>query len=209
MSADSGASSPLDNISGEGLNKVRRWSLWINLATFLIGYATGVIAGALLYIRADLGLDETQQGLVTSVLLLGALVAAVFTGRMADRFGRKKILLVAGVLFVLGFAVSALATGFALLIMGRLVMGLGVGIASALVPTYLGEISPAQIRGRMLTLNQLMQTVGMLVATCWRQSQVPTAPTWSSSATAAKTRNTGGSRHRITDPMVRRGGARS
>ena len=69
----------------------------------------------------------------------------------------------AGVLFAIGFALAALA-GFWLLILGRLITGLGVGVGSALVPTYLGEISPVQIRGWMLTLNQLMQTVGMLVA---------------------------------------------
>lgn len=164
MASTSDASSPLDNISDAGLQKVRRWGLWINLATFLIGYATGVIAGALLYIRGDFDLNQAQQGLATSILLIGAMVAAMLTGRLADRFGRKAVLGVAGALFAVGFAVSALATGFALLILGRLVMGFGVGIASALVPTYLGEISPAKIRGRMLTLNQLLQTVGMLVA---------------------------------------------
>ncbi|MFD4369509.1 sugar porter family MFS transporter [Rhodococcus sp. NPDC058521] len=164
MADRSGQPSPLDNIPSSGLRKVARWGLLINLATFMIGYATGVISGALLYIRGDLDLGDAQQGLVTSILLLGAMVAAMFTGGLADRFGRKAMLGCAGVLFLLGFAGSALATGFELLLLGRLVMGLGVGIASALVPTYLGEISPAQIRGRMLTLNQLLQTVGMLVA---------------------------------------------
>lgn len=152
------------DVSHEGLRQIRRWGLWINLGTFLIGYSTGVIAGALLYIRGDLDLDKAQQGLVTSIVLLGAMVAAVFTGRLAERFGRKAMLGIAGVLFAVGLAVSAVATGFLVLILGRLLLGFGVGIASALVPTYLGEISPAQIRGRMLTLNQLMQTVGMLVA---------------------------------------------
>lgn len=152
------------DVSDEGLAKVRRWGLWINVSTFLIGYVTGVIAGALLYISGDLNLDKTQQGLVTSILLLGAMVAASLTGGLADRYGRRMMLGVAAVLFALGLAVAALASGFGALMVGRLVMGLGVGVASALAPTYLGEISPAQIRGRMLTLNQLMQTVGMLVA---------------------------------------------
>lgn len=159
----SSENSQLD-VPSAGLRMVARWGLWINLATFMIGYATGVISGALLYIRGDLDLHDAQQGLVTSILLLGALVAAMFTGGLADRFGRKMVLGGAGLLFAVGFIVSALATGFPLLVLGRLVMGFGVGIASALVPTYLGEISPPQIRGRMLTLNQLLQTVGMLVA---------------------------------------------
>src|SRR5699024_2929353 len=130
----------------------------------LIGYATGVIAGALLYIRDDLELTEAQQGLSTSILLLGAMAAAMLTGGLAERFGRKLMLGFAGILFAIGFAAAALAPGFLLVFIGRLVMGLGVGVGSALVPTYLGEISPAKIRGWMLTLNQLLQTVGMLVA---------------------------------------------
>ena len=153
-----------ENISKKGLRKVRGWGLWINLATFLIGYATGVIAGALLYVRDDINLSNTQQGLATSILLLGAMAAAMVTGGLAEKFGRKILLGVAGVLFAVGFALAALAPGFWLLILGRLIAGLGVGVGSALVPTYLGEISPVQIRGWMLTLNQLMQTVGMLVA---------------------------------------------
>ena len=155
---------PSDSIPKKGLRKVRAWGLWINLATFLIGYATGVIAGALLYIREDMELDSGQQGLVTSILLLGAMAGATATGNLAERFGRKKMLLTAGVLFAVGFSLAALASGFWLLFFGRILMGLGVGVGSALVPTYLGEISPAQIRGWMLTLNQLLQTVGMLVA---------------------------------------------
>lgn len=155
---------PSGEIPKKGLRKVRAWGLWINLATFLIGYATGVIAGALLYIRDDMELSSGEQGIVTSILLLGAMAGAMSTGRLAEQFGRKKMLLTAGVLFAIGFVIAALAQGFWLLFFGRLLMGLGVGVGSALVPTYLGEISPAQIRGWMLTLNQLMQTVGMLVA---------------------------------------------
>ena len=153
-----------EDIPKKGLRKVRGWGLWINLATFLIGYATGVIAGALLYVRDDINLSNTQQGLATSILLLGATAAAMVTGGLAEKFGRKIMLGAAGVLFAIGFALAALAPGFWLLILGRLITGLGVGVGSALVPTYLGEISPVQIRGWMLTLNQLMQTVGMLVA---------------------------------------------
>src|SRR5699024_6998137 len=153
-----------EDIPKKGLRKVRGWGLWINLATFLIGYATGVIAGALLYVRDDINLSNTQQGFATSILLLGATAAAMVTGGRAEKFGRKIMLGAAGVLFAIGFALAALAPGFWLLILGRLITGLGVGVGSALVPTYLGEISPVQIRGWMLTLNQLMQTVGMLVA---------------------------------------------
>ncbi|RBY83826.1 MFS transporter [Geodermatophilus sp. TF02-6] len=152
------------DVSTEGLKKARRAGLFVNLGTFLIGYTTGVIAGALLYIGPDFGLDELQSSLVTTVLLLGAMVGALGSGRVADRRGRKATLLLAAILFTVGLALAAVAPGFWVLLLGRAVMGLGVGTASALVPTYLTELSPTQIRGRMLALNQLMQNVGMLVA---------------------------------------------
>ncbi len=164
MSASQPSADASEHVTSKGLNKVRAWGLWINLATFLVGYATGVIAGALLYVREDISLNNTQQSLVTSILLLGAMAGAMSTGRLADRFGRKIMLGVAGILFAIGFAAAGVSPDFWLLFFARLVLGLGVGVGSALVPTYLGEISPAQIRGRMLTLNQLLQTVGMLVA---------------------------------------------
>src|SRR5699024_10297667 len=122
-----------ENIPKKGLRKVRGWGLWINLATLLIVDATGVIAGALLYVRDDITLSNTQQGLGTSILLLGAMAAAMVTGGLAEKFGRKILLGVAGVLFAVGFALAALAPGFWLLILGRLIAGLGVGVGSALV----------------------------------------------------------------------------
>src|SRR5699024_11065304 len=157
----SGAS---EGIPRKGLRKVRGWGLWINLATFLTGYATAVIAVPLLYVPDDLNLSNTQAVSASGILLLGATAAAKVSWGLAEKFGRKIMLGAAGVLFAIGFALAALAPGFWLLILGRLITGLGVGVGSALVPTYLGEISPVQIRGWMLTLNQLMQTVGMLVA---------------------------------------------
>ena len=116
MASGSGAATPSIAVSKEGLRQIRRWGLWINLGSFLTGYATAVIAGALLYIRGDLNLNDAQQGLVTSIVLLGAMGAAVVTGHLAERFGRKPVLGIAGVLFAAGLVISAVATGFAVLI---------------------------------------------------------------------------------------------
>jgi SP family galactose:H+ symporter-like MFS transporter len=157
-------SSPLVDVPAEGLQQTRRWGLLIVVGSFLFGYDTGVVSGALLFIKTEFDLDSIQQGSVVSVLLLGAIVGALFTGRIGDRIGRKATLGLLGAVFALGIAIAALATGYAMLMVGRVVMGLGVGGVSALVPTYLSEISPAQIRGRMLTLNQLLITVGLLAA---------------------------------------------
>src|SRR5699024_522736 len=153
-----------EDIPKKGLRKVRGWGLWINLATFLIGYATGVIAGALLYVQDDINLSNTQQGLATSILLLGATAAAMVTGGLAEKLGRKIMLGTAGVLFAIGLALAALYSIFWLLILDRLITDLCVGVVYPFLPTYLVELYPLQIRGWMLILNQLMLTVGMLVA---------------------------------------------
>jgi MFS transporter, SP family, galactose:H+ symporter len=158
------AHSPLVDVPEAGLKQIRRWGLVIVIGSFLFGYDTGVVSGALLFIKTEFHLDSVQQGSVVSVLLLGAMVGALFVGRASDGFGRRPTLGVLGVVFGIGVALAALANGYALLMLGRVVMGLGVGGVSATVPTYLSEIAPAQIRGRLLTLNQLLITVGLLAA---------------------------------------------
>jgi MFS transporter, SP family, galactose:H+ symporter len=156
--------SPLVDVPEDGLRQIRRWGFMIAVGSFLFGYDTGVISGALLFIKEDFGLSAFEQSSVVSVLLLGAIVGALFTGRVADGIGRKKTLAVLGVVFTVGIALAAVSNGYALLLVGRIVMGLGVGGVSAIVPAYLSEMAPAQVRGRMLTLNQLLITIGLLAA---------------------------------------------
>jgi MFS transporter, SP family, galactose:H+ symporter len=156
--------SPLINLTAAGLKQTRRWGLIITTGSFLFGFDTGIISGALLFIKQDFSLNSFEQGSIVSVLLLGAAVGALSSGRASDRYGRKATLGVLAIIFTIGIVVAALSTGYLMLLLGRIVMGVGVGGVSALVPTYLAEISPAQIRGRMLTLNQLLITVGLLAA---------------------------------------------
>jgi SP family galactose:H+ symporter-like MFS transporter len=156
--------SPLIDVPPEGLRRIGRWGLVIALGSFLFGFDTGIISGALLFIKRAFGLGAFEQGSVVSVLLLGAITGAILSGRVSDRFGRRPTLAALGVTFTVGVAIAALATGYWMVLLGRVVMGLGVGGVSAVVPTYLAEMSPAQIRGRMLTLNQLLITVGLLAA---------------------------------------------
>ncbi len=156
--------SPLIDIPPEGLRQIGRWGLVIALGSFLFGFDTGVISGALLFIKQEFGLSAFEQGSVVSVLLLGAIAGALLSGRVSDRFGRRATLAGLGLTFAVGIAIAALATGYWMILLGRIVMGVGVGGVSAVVPTYLSEMSPAQIRGRMLTLNQLLITVGLLAS---------------------------------------------
>ncbi|WP_433161040.1 sugar porter family MFS transporter [Kribbella sp. CA-247076] len=148
----------------EALHKVKRWALVIAVGSFLFGYDTGVISGALLFITQDFDLSAFQQGTVVSVLLIGAIAGALTVGRVADRFGRRITLGMVAITFAIGITLAAAANGYAMMLLGRVVMGLGVGGMSALVPLYLSEITPAQIRGRVLTYNQLLITIGLLVS---------------------------------------------
>jgi MFS transporter, SP family, galactose:H+ symporter len=158
------AKSPLIDVPEEGLRQIARWGVVIAIGSFLFGYDTGVISGALLFIKEDLHLSDFEQGTVVSVLLLGAIAGALLVSRISDRIGRKRTLGIVALTFAVGIAIAAAANSYGMMLIGRVIMGLGVGGVSALIPSYLSEISPAQIRGRMLTLNQLLITFGLLVA---------------------------------------------
>jgi sugar porter (SP) family MFS transporter len=158
------ARSQIVALTPAGLRRVRLWGVAITLGSFLFGFDTGIISGALLFIRRDLHLDAFEQSSIVSILLLGCVAGALVSGRISDRVGRRMILALLGVIFTVGIVVTAIATGFWMMMVGRIVMGVGVGGVSATVPTYLAEISPAQIRGRMLTLNQLLIVIGLLAS---------------------------------------------
>jgi SP family galactose:H+ symporter-like MFS transporter len=134
------------------------------LGGLLFGYDTGVISGALLFIRGALALSTTMQGVVVAIVLAGAAVGAAVAGYLSDRFGRRRVILGAAVLFILGALLSAAAVELGALLSGRLLVGFAIGIASMLTPLYLAEISPAQDRGAIVSLNQLCITLGILVS---------------------------------------------
>ena len=130
----------------------------------LFGYDTGVISGALLFVTKQFALTPFLEGLVTSALLIGAAFGAVAGGRVADRYGRRRTLVVAATVFVLATLGCALAGSITVLVGSRLVLGLAVGAASVIVPVYISEMAPADVRGRLVTVNQLMIVTGQLLA---------------------------------------------
>ena len=132
------------------------------LGGLLFGYDTGVISGALLFLRTAFHLSPLMLGVVTSIALGGAAIGAAFAGHLADRFGRRPILLATSLIFVVGAAVSALTPDLAILLAGRLLVGVGIGGASMLTPLYLAEIAPARERGALVSFNQLAVTLGIL-----------------------------------------------
>lgn len=134
------------------------------LGGILFGYDTGVISGALLFLRKAFHLSNLMMGVVTSLALAGAAIGAAGAAPLSDRFGRRPILIVTAAIFVVGGIVSALAGSLAVLLAGRLLVGLGIGGASMLTPLYLAEIAPARERGALVSFNQLAVTTGILVA---------------------------------------------
>jgi MFS transporter, SP family, galactose:H+ symporter len=134
------------------------------LGGLLFGYDTGVISGALLFIRQVMSLSPTMQGVVVAIALAGAAIGAATAGYLSDRYGRRIVILGAGLLFIAGALISAVAQGVIVLVIGRFLVGLAIGVASMLTPLYLAEISPARVRGAIVSLNQLCITGGILVS---------------------------------------------
>ena len=134
------------------------------LGGLLFGYDTGVISGAVIFIKKDFALSTFPQELVVSMVLAGATVGALSGGKLADRFGRRPILLVTSVIFVAGAILCAAAPSLTMLVAGRVVVGLGIGLASTTVPVYISEVAPPKTRGWQVSLFQLAITIGILAA---------------------------------------------
>jgi sugar porter (SP) family MFS transporter len=135
------------------------------LGGLLFGYDTGVVSGALLFVKKDFGgLSSFQQELVTSLLLVGAAIGALMAGRVADRIGRRPTVMITALVFIVGVLLAALTPTYPVLLIARVVIGLAVGAASAIVPLYIGEIVPPRVRGGLVSLNQLAITTGILVS---------------------------------------------
>jgi sugar porter (SP) family MFS transporter len=134
------------------------------LAGLLFGYDTGVISGAILFVRKDFLLSTFQEEVVVAAVLLGAVAGAAFGGKLADVLGRRKLLIQVAILFIIGAIGTALAPTPTWLAIGRVVVGVAIGIASFTAPLYISEVSPPAIRGKLVSLNQLMITLGIVVS---------------------------------------------
>jgi MFS transporter, SP family, galactose:H+ symporter len=134
------------------------------LGGLLFGYDTGVISGALIFIKREFGLTTTAEEVVVSGVLLGATIGAIIGGKAADRFGRRRVLLVTAAIFGIGALASAVAPSPTILIASRVLLGSAIGLASTNVPVYLSEVAPPNTRGWVVSLFQLAVTVGIVVA---------------------------------------------
>ncbi|GAA5983191.1 hypothetical protein JCM11641_006841 [Rhodosporidiobolus odoratus] len=163
-------------VRAEGEDRTTAFVWWLVIAAamggLLFGYDTGVIGGALVHddIATDLHrvpLKSYDKEILTSATTLGALIAGFSSGILADIIGRKLVIGLADAIFIVGAIMQAVAYGpnaYWIMTVGRLIIGFGVGLASLIVPLYIGELSPTSLRGRLVTLNVVAITFGQVVA---------------------------------------------
>lgn len=134
------------------------------LGGLLFGYDTGVISGAILFVQNQFSLSASMEEIVVSSVLVGAVMGAVMGGALTDRFGRRGMIILAGIIFTISAIGTALAPTVAWLIAARVVSGIAIGIASFISPMYIAELVPSKVRGSLVAVNMLAITTGIVVA---------------------------------------------
>ena len=134
------------------------------LGGLLYGIDVGIIAGALPYLEATSGLNAGQLSIIVAAVLLGSVISTLFAGLLADLMGRKPLMALSGVVFVLSIPMIALAHGFGPLVLGRLLQGISAGLIGVVVPLYLAECLGAANRGKGTGIFQWLLTLGIVAA---------------------------------------------
>jgi sugar porter (SP) family MFS transporter len=134
------------------------------LSGILFGYDTGVVSGAILFMNDEFHLSAHTNGIVVSAVLLGALMGALCSGQLADQLGRKKLLIADAIIFIVGTLATATGDSILSITIGRIIVGVAIGVASYVAPLYISEIAPAKYRGALVSLNQLAITIGILLS---------------------------------------------
>ena len=134
------------------------------LGGFLFGFDTAVISGTTHWLESYFGLSHGTLGFTVASAILGTIAGAIVVGRPADRYGRRKILFVLAILYLISALGSALAENWYMFLLYRFLGGIGVGGSSVVAPIYIAEITPARKRGRMVAIVQFNVVTGMLIA---------------------------------------------
>ena len=130
----------------------------------LAGIDYGIIAGALLYLDKTIPMTAAQQGFMVSIYVFGGLIASLFAGTLADLLGRKKMMLIGGLMFLVSILLIFVSKGYLALLSGRILMGLSGGVVCVVVPLYMAECLPTEFRGRGTSVFQLLMTLGFVLA---------------------------------------------
>jgi len=146
-----------------GMAYVAQLAMVAALGGLLFGYDTAVISGAIGFLQTRFDLDAVMMGWAASSALIGCVLGASVAGALSDRLGRKKVLLVSAVLFAVSAVGSAVPRNLMEFVIARILGGVGVGMASMMSPLYIAEVSPARVRGRLVSVNQFAIIFGMLV----------------------------------------------
>ncbi|HTM97094.1 MAG TPA: sugar porter family MFS transporter [Pedobacter sp.] len=133
------------------------------LGGYLFGFDFAVISGALPFLKQQFNFNEVQEGLATATLAFGCILGCVLASTIADKFGRKRGLMIAAAVFFFSSLAMAFSHNSEVFIIARFVAGIGVGMASVLSPMYIAEIAPSHMRGRMVSINQLTIVIGILI----------------------------------------------
>ena len=139
-------------------------SLVVALGGFLMGFDASVISGVVKFIDIEFDLTKLELGWAVSCLTLSATIAMIMAGPLSDRYGRKPLLQISAIMYLISAITSAIAPTFWFLVAARMLGGFGVGASLILAPMYIAEISPANLRGRMVSFNQLNIVIGISVA---------------------------------------------
>src|SRR5215469_1217506 len=134
------------------------------LGGVLYGYDMGIIAAAIIFVKKSFDLSTGMEELVVSVVLVGAMIGAMVGGPIADRIGRRATLIWAGIIFIAGSFLAPLSPNAFVLIVARLIIGLGIGFTSVTAPVYVSELAPPQSRGMLIGLYQFALTLGIAFA---------------------------------------------
>eukprot|EP00127_Corallochytrium_limacisporum_P004729 Clim_evm83s172 gene=Clim_evmTU83s172 len=153
-------------------------SLIASMGGFLFGYDTGVVSGAIVLIAKDLELSSIMQGIVVAGAVLGAWFGSYIGSYLSDRTGRRPTIIISAIAFTVGALLMGAARNTTMLVFGRVVAGLGVGIASQAIPMYLAEMSPAKKRGAIIVFYNTQITFGQFVATVVNGFLVNTPNNW-------------------------------
>ena len=151
----------------EHFNKSYLWRICLvsTLGGLLFGYDWVVISGAKPFYELYFNLsDELTKGWAMSSALVGCILGTVLSGGLSDKFGRRRLLLLSGLLFTVSAICTGLSNTFSAFICFRLLGGVGIGLASNLSPMYIAEVSPAEVRGKFVSINQLAIVIGILTA---------------------------------------------